>query len=173
MAEICRMRCSLPIVSFSLIFLGMTLAAVAQADTGVAFQETFDNPQRQNAALSEIGWSAHVGPAAIAFSPPKRFSDSRHAWLRASLVVLALFIGTGLAVQDQGLLIPFAIVVGPAFLATIIQAAYTYSGNRAVKPSALVLTLIGSVAITVGLLAVLALAAIAALFVMCFSGQMF
>lgn len=93
--------------------------------------------------------------------------------LLAGLVVLALFIGTGLAVQDQGLLIPFAIVVGPAFLATIIQAAYTYSGNRSVKPSALVLTMIGSVAITVGLLAVLALAAIAALFVMCFSGQMF
>lgn len=93
--------------------------------------------------------------------------------LLGGLVVLAIFIGIGLAVQDLGMLIPYSIVVGPAFLATMVQAAYGYSGNRTVKPSSLVLTMIGSVAITVGLMAILALAAFAALFVMCFSGQMF
>ena len=84
-------------------------------------------------------------------------------------VVLAVLVGIGFAVQDPGMLVPYAIVIGPPLLATLIRVVIEVGSRKPLKPSSLLLTMYGSFAITVGVIALLFVAALAALFVICTS----
>ena len=50
-------------------------------------------------------------------------------------VFLTLLIGIGLAVEDRGLLVPFAIFMGPAYAVTIFRGAVSNPSKGAPRPA--------------------------------------
>ena len=66
------------------------------------------------------------------------------AALLVMCIVLTILIGIGLAVQDPGTLIAYAIFVGPAYLATGVRALYGMSREDQPKASTLLLTFLFS-----------------------------
>lgn len=80
---------------------------------------------------------------------------------------LALLIGAGIVVQDPGMLIPYLIVVGPAFLATGVRAALMTGRKEQLRPSTLFFTFLWSGLFTAMALMLLVVASIIALFLWC------
>jgi hypothetical protein len=81
-------------------------------------------------------------------------------------VLLTLLIGIGLVVQDVGMLIPFAILVGPAYLVTVLRGLVaTRSGNP--RPASLLLTFVVSLLVTVSIAILLLIGTIIVLFLVC------
>jgi hypothetical protein len=85
--------------------------------------------------------------------------------LLVACVVLTVLIAIGIAVQDRGMLIPFAILVGPAYLVTIIRGVA--QSNSTPRPTNLFLTFIVSLLATVGVMVVLAIASVVLLMIVC------
>lgn len=82
-------------------------------------------------------------------------------------VVLTLLIGIGLAVQDQGLLIPFAIFMGPAYAVTIFRGTVSITGKGTPRPASLFVTFVVSLLITFLVSILLIVAAVILLFLIC------
>ena len=82
-------------------------------------------------------------------------------------VLLTLLIAIGLAVQDPGTLIPFAILMGPAYLVTIIRGAIPSRRPGGSRPASLFLTFIVSLLATVLISTVLIVAAAVMFFLAC------
>jgi hypothetical protein len=82
------------------------------------------------------------------------------------IVALTVLVGIGFAVQDQGLLIPFAILIGPALLITFIRG-FVASQSGGVRPGKLLLTLAVSFLVTVIIVILLTVAAAILLFITC------
>ena len=82
-------------------------------------------------------------------------------------VLLTLLIAIGLAIQDPGTLIPFAIVMGPAYLVTIIRGASPSRKSGNPRPASLFLTFIVSLLVTVLISVVLIVAAAIMFFLAC------
>ena len=87
--------------------------------------------------------------------------------LLAICVLLTLLIAIGLAVQDPGMLIPFAMVMGPAFIVTIIRGAIPSRSSGTPKPASLFLTFIVSLLVTVLISIILIVAAAIMFFLLC------
>jgi len=81
-------------------------------------------------------------------------------------VLLTLLIGIGLAVQDTGTLIPFAILVGPAYIATIIRGLVPVRSVTS-HPASLFLTFFVSLLATVLIATLLLVGAAILLFLVC------
>jgi hypothetical protein len=82
-------------------------------------------------------------------------------------VVLTVLVGIGFAVQDQGMLIPFAIFVGPPYLITIVRGLHRIGASRPLKPVSLFLTLMISAVATALVAIMLAVGAVIVLLIMC------
>lgn len=82
-------------------------------------------------------------------------------------VALTVLIGIGLAVQDRGLLIPFAILIGPAYLVTIVRGMLSFGAGKKAKPYSLLLTFVVSAVVTLSIATVLAVGAVVVMFVIC------
>lgn len=89
------------------------------------------------------------------------------AALLVMCIVLTILIGIGLAVQDPGTLIAYAIFVGPAYLATGVRALYGMSREDQPKASTLLLTFLFSGVFTAMAVALFAIASVIAFFVWC------
>ena len=93
--------------------------------------------------------------------------DNVSAMLLGICVVLTVLIAIGIAVQDPGLLIPLAIFVGPAYLVTFIRGSTQVGTTGNARAGSLFLTFIVSLAATVLIAIVLAVAASILLFLIC------
>jgi hypothetical protein len=82
-------------------------------------------------------------------------------------VLLTLLIGIGLAVENRGLLIPFAIFLLPAYAVTIISGIASASRNRNPGPASFFFTFVVSLLVTALIAIVLIAAAILFLFLSC------
>lgn len=100
-------------------------------------------------------------------SAAERRNQRAYAWLLAYCCFLAILIGYGIARKDQGLLVPYAILISPAFLVTGVRAAYDASQQRVPQPSKLLLTLLWSGISTILVLGLIAVASIIGLTLMC------
>lgn len=83
-------------------------------------------------------------------------------------IALAVFIGVGIAVQDAGMLVPYLVVITPAFLATGVRAALAVGRNQQPKASTLFFTFLWSGLFTAMALSLIVVASIIALFLWCF-----
>jgi hypothetical protein len=121
-------------------------------------------------------------PYAVSAAPPSESStpisestapESFGTWdafftiLLAVCVVLTVLVGIGFAVQDQGMLIPFAIFVGPPYLITILRGLHRIGSSKPLKPASLFLTLMISAVATASVAILLAVGAVIVLFIMC------
>jgi hypothetical protein len=93
--------------------------------------------------------------------------DAFFTILLAVCVILTVLVGIGFAVQDQGMLIPFAIFVGPPYLITILRGLYRIGSSKPLKPASLFLTLMISAVATASIAILLVVGAIVVLFIMC------
>ncbi|MCC6510376.1 MAG: hypothetical protein IT423_14830 [Pirellulaceae bacterium] len=87
--------------------------------------------------------------------------------LLAVTIGFAGLVGIGIAVQDPGMLVPFLIIVGPAFIATGSRALVSVAKGERPKASALFVTLLWSGMFTALTIALLVVSAVIALFLMC------
>jgi hypothetical protein len=122
-----------------------------------------------HAPKSEVNpYAATTAPAPEGEIPTKFTAwDVVFTVLLGICVVLTILVGIGFAVQDQGMLIPFAIFVGPPYLITIIRGLHGVGTARQLKPSGLFLTLMVSAVATTLVVIMLAVAAVVVLFIMC------
>jgi hypothetical protein len=93
-------------------------------------------------------------------------AETVYAGLLVSAVVLAFIIGLGLGAQDPGLLIPYLIVIAPAFLATAARLMYGVVRKEKTKPSALLLAFVSGLSFIL-VLGLLAMASVVAFFLWC------
>lgn len=100
--------------------------------------------------------------------PGRSLTDSFFLVLTVACLALMILIGIGLCADDPSWLIPYAVVMTPALLATGGRALLAYSAGERVSGVKLFLHLLISVSITIAVLIVLAAAAIIALVVFCF-----
>lgn len=98
---------------------------------------------------------------------PMTTSDMVFGVLLAICVLLTLLIAVGLAVEDRGLLIPFAIFMGPAYAVTFFRGIVPRGAKGSPRPASLFLTFIVSLLVTVLISVVLAIAAVIMLFLAC------
>lgn len=82
-------------------------------------------------------------------------------------VLLTILIGVGLAVGDRGLLVPFAIFMGPAYVVTMIRGIVPRGNKVSSRPASLLLTFVVSLLATVLISTILAIAAVVLLFLAC------
>ena len=82
-------------------------------------------------------------------------------------VLLTVLISIGLAVEDRGLLIPFAIFMGPAYLVTILRGVIPRGAKGSPRPANLLLTFVVSILVTGLIVIILAVAAVVLLFLVC------
>lgn len=99
--------------------------------------------------------------------PPSSDWDSFFKVLLLLCIVLTVLIAVGLGVQDTGMLIPFAIVVGPAYIVTIVRGLAQVNSEKGPKASSLFLTFMLSLMGTIAVFVILAVAAIIFLFIVC------
>ena len=103
------------------------------------------------------------------FSAAEQRNQEVFAVLLVACCVLAILIGIGFARTDPGVLVFYAILVGPAFLVTGLRAAYDASQRRTPLPSRLLFTLLWSGITTVLVLFLLVVACVIGLFIFCVS----
>ena len=77
--------------------------------------------------------------------------------------LLSLLIGIGLAVEDKGLLIPFAIFIGPAYAVTIFRGTVSIRSKGTPRPASLFVTFVVTFLVSI----LLIVAAVILLFLMC------
>jgi hypothetical protein len=82
-------------------------------------------------------------------------------------VLLTLLIGVGLGVSEPGLLIPYAILVGPALVITSIRGIIRGSQGQSLRLGNLLVTYVASLGVTIGLFFLLVMGAIVLLFISC------
>ncbi len=82
-------------------------------------------------------------------------------------VVLTILVGVGLAAQEPGSLVPYAIFVGPAYLATGVRALYKTSHGERPTAASLLMTFLMSGVFTFMAVILLAVASFVAFFVWC------
>ncbi len=100
-------------------------------------------------------------------SPESSKFDGISYVLLALCVGLSLLIGLGLAAQDPGALIPFAIIVAPAFAVTGVRALWQVQSTGQPQPGKLVVSFVVSILTTIAVIVILAAAAVVLLFVIC------
>lgn len=103
----------------------------------------------------------------VAASAPNTRYDAIFLVFLLVCVGLALLIGIGIAAEDPGGLIPYLIVVGPAFAVTGVRALWQLGSTGRTRPGKLLISLVVSFALTIGVLALLAVAAVILLFILC------
>ena len=109
----------------------------------------------------------------LAHDPAFKSNQSRTQTLCSALlilcIVLTILIGIGLAVQEPGSLIAYAIFVGPAYLATGVRALHGMATDRQPKASSLLLTFLFSAVFTTMAVVLFVIASVIAFFVWCLS----
>lgn len=117
-------------------------------------------------------YSASTAPAQEVETPTTWTAwDAVFTVLLGICVVLTVLVGIGFAVQDQGMLIPFAIFVGPPYLVTILRGLHRVGTSKPLKPSGLFLTLMISAVATALIAILLAVGAVIVLFIMCLNAS--
>ena len=100
-------------------------------------------------------------------STPTTTWDMVFGVLLGVCVLLTMLIAIGLAAQDRGLLIPFAIFMGPAFVVTFIRGLVPHGKTGIARPASLFFTFIISLLVTMLVSVVLIVAAAILLFLVC------
>lgn len=80
---------------------------------------------------------------------------------------LLVLVGVGIAQDDAGMLIPYAILLTPALLATLVRSLVSASRGKRVSGKEVFMTLLLSASVTILVVVGLFVAAIAALFAYC------
>ncbi len=99
-------------------------------------------------------------------SAPTNKWESFFSVLLGLCVLMTLLIGIGLAVEDRGLLIPFALFMAPAYAITISRGMLQMNKDNA-RPSSLLMTFVISLLATVSISMILMVAAAILFFLMC------
>ena len=119
-------------------------------------------------AVSAVPLSESRSPISESTAPASFGAwDALFTILLAVCVILTVLVGIGFAVQDQGMLIPFAIFVGPPYLITIVRGLHRIGSSKPLKPAGLFLTLIISAVATALVAIMLAVGAVIVLLIMC------
>ncbi len=102
---------------------------------------------------------------------PLRFTvvDYLFTLLLIGSALLTILIVIGMSINDRGMIIPFLVVVSPAFIATAVKGLAQWRHTGRADPGKLVVTMLVTGLATAGLIGVLALAGIALLFAICIS----
>lgn len=95
--------------------------------------------------------------------------DTIFAVLLIACFFSAILVGVGIGTQDPGLFVAYLILIGPAFAITGVRAFSQSLYRGGPKPKALFMSLIISLTVTIGVVGLLAIAAIVLLFVLCIS----
>ena len=82
-------------------------------------------------------------------------------------ILLTVLVGIGIAVQDPGLLIPYAMVLGPAYAITLLRGSIQYGKSSTHNPANLLLTFAVSLLATVLVSIVLVVGAAIVFFLIC------
>jgi hypothetical protein len=82
-------------------------------------------------------------------------------------VLMTVLIGIGLAIEDRGLLVPFAIFMTPAYAITIVRGMVQMTTKRSPRAASLFVTFVVSILATVSISIVLTVAAAIMFFLMC------
>ncbi len=125
------------------------------------------NPEQPNPYGSVPVSSGAAEPAAGQLHIEKY--DSVFMVLLVVCTLLAILVGIGLAVEDQGALIGYLILVGPAFAVTGVRGLWQMGRYGRTSGKKLFLSMVLSFALTIAVLALLVMAGIAFLFIMCLS----
>lgn len=82
-------------------------------------------------------------------------------------ILLTVLVGIGIAVQDPGLLIPYAMVLGPAYVITLLRGSIQYGKSSTHNPANLFLTFAVSLLATMLISIVLVVGTAIVLFLIC------
>jgi hypothetical protein len=137
---------------------------MCHADSSYFRSSQQDNPYRTQAMPYEPLMPGLQPLPAAAFS--SRY-DGLFSALLIGCVVLALLVGLGMALQDPGALVGYAILVGPAFAVTGVRALWQIGETGKTQPGRLLVSLAVSFAVTIAVISLLAFAAIVLLFALC------
>ncbi len=119
-----------------------------------------DNPYAPAASLKAL---------AAPVNPTERRLEGVFLGLWGICLLLTVLIGVGIGMQAPGALVPYFIVIGPAYLTTGIRAAFNSSRNQPNRASSLFMAFMWSGLLTIGVIGMLIVASIALLFVFCLS----
>ena len=121
-----------------------------------------DSTQAKNPfAAREIPESSQPGATGV--------FDSVFLLLAGTCLALAVLVGVGLAIEEPGTLIPYLIIVGPAFAIPGVRALWRSGRGKPIKGGKLFVDMIFTFVMTLGIVAILILAAFGLLIAMCFS----
>ena len=112
----------------------------------------------------------------LASEPPQSLMtnwDVVFSVLLGICVFLTLLIGIGLAVEDKGLLVPFAIFMGPAYAVTIFRGTVSFASKPTSRPASLFVTFVVSILVTFLVSILLIVAAMVLLFLICIGATNF
>lgn len=87
--------------------------------------------------------------------------------LTAGCLLVLVLVGIGIAQEDAGMLIPYAIVLAPALIATLARSMLSLSRGKSVSGMEVFFTLLFSASVTVLVVVVLFVAVIVAFFAYC------
>lgn len=111
--------------------------------------------------------SVYLTQQALPPLPRNRAYDGIFTILLFLCVGLASFVGIGLGAQEPGMLIPYLVLVLPAFCVTGVRGLWQYSSKGEANPKSMFLSLIVSFAVTICILVLLAAAGVVLLMLMC------
>ncbi len=98
---------------------------------------------------------------------PASAQDAVFGILLGICVLLTILIGVGLAIENRGLLIPFAIFMSPAYAVTILRGIAQASSNSNPRPASIFFTFVISLIVTILASIVLIVAATIMFFLVC------
>lgn len=105
-----------------------------------------------------------------AYRAPGADLGPSQTFLSSTLLILTavtVLVGVGIALNDAGPAVTYAIVMAPALLATYVASARRESRGKPLSPGGKVVAFLLSIAAVIGLLMLLVVAALVALFVFC------
>jgi hypothetical protein len=118
---------------------------------------------------AELGNVETIVDAEVVQVRPGGASEAFFAVATLLLVGIAVLIGVGLAIEEMGMAIVYAIVAAPAVIATLVRVQYRKRQVGQVSWAEWFVTLVVSASIVIAVLVLLVVASIAALILYCFA----
>jgi hypothetical protein len=104
-----------------------------------------------------------------AASPANDRLEKVYLSLLVGCIGLAGMLGISIGFQDPGMLVVYLIIIGPAFLVTMVRGIHHLRTNRKLESGKLLLTFLLSAGITFLVVVLLVVASVVALVIWCFA----
>ena len=115
-----------------------------------------------------LAWGQEVVTAELVQKArPLPLADAFFWILTAGCLLVLVLVGIGIAQEDAGMLIPYAIFLAPALIATLARSLLSLSRGKSVSGMEVFLTLLFSASVTILVVVVLFVAVIVAFFAYC------